>query len=165
MSRLLILNGPNVGLIGVREPHLYGRVDLETGLQHARQRAAAHGMTTEVLTSNHEGELVDRLHALVRDPDRGGIAGVIVNPGGLTAYGVSLRDALAALALPVIVVHVSNRAARTDGGFRSVDVIAPVSAGQIIGLGVHGYGLAVDWFGRTLSTAERVERGQNGPAL
>ena len=132
---ILILNGPNLNLLGTREPETYGAntlKDLEEGLQ-----AAFPDVTFSFFQSNHEGVLLDRLHQTLAD----GVEGVVFNPAGYTHTSVALRDAVAALPVPVIEVHLSNVHARED--FRHRSFLAPVCVGQISGLGSMGYHLAV----------------------
>ena len=152
MAKILVLNGPNVGLIGLREPHLYGTDDLETTMQRLRERAQADGVELEVLTSNHEGVLVDRVHEVVRAKADGSndVTAALVNPGGLTAYGISLLDALIAAELDVVEVHVSNRFRKNSdekrGGFDlERDLLAKYAIGQVLGLGVMGYDFGLEW--------------------
>ena len=136
--RLLILNGPNLNLLGTREPEVYGHgtlADLETAL-----RQAFPGVVFSFFQSNHEGALIDRLHQAQAD----GCDGVVFNPGGYTHTSVALRDAVAAIRVPVVEVHVSNVHARE--AFRHQSLIAPVAAGQVVGLGRAGYHLAVRYF-------------------
>ena len=135
MKRILILNGPNLNLLGTREPETYGRTtlaDLEAGLREAFPDVAF-----AFFQSNHEGALIDRLHAAHAE----GFDGVVCNPGGYTHTSVALRDAVAAVDVPVVEVHLSNVHAREP--FRRRSMIAPVCAGQISGLGPAGYHLAV----------------------
>ena len=136
MKPILVVHGPNLNLLGEREPHLYGTQTLAQLDDLLRAEAAAAGMALETFQSNHEGEILDRLHRARLDA-----AGVVLNPGGLTHTSVSLRDAVAALAVPVIEVHLSNVHAREE--FRRIDLIAPVCRGVIVGLGPLGYRLAV----------------------
>lgn len=143
MPKILIINGQNVGIIGRREPNLYGSTPLAEGLERCERMAAAAGVEIEVLTSNHEGELIDRLHEITNQDEGRDVDAILVNPGGLTPYGLGLRDALKTTFKPVVLVHVSNRPPKLDGPFRHVDIIAPVAMGNIVGLGVMGYELAV----------------------
>lgn len=159
MSAVLILNGPNVGLIGHREPHLYGSESLDTAMSRVNATAAAAGVSVEILTSNYEAELVDRLHKLVRQRESSDIVAVIVNPGGATAYGIALLDALRAIRQPIVEVHVSNRAVKSDGDFRQRDPIAAISRGLIAGFGTKGYDLAMEWCLREAGAAGRRSEG------
>ena len=135
---LLVLNGPNLNLLGTREPETYGAgtlADLEADLE-----AAFPDVRLAFFQSNHEGALIDRLHEAHRD----GVEGVVFNPGGYTHTSVALRDAVAAIAPPVVEVHLSNVHARE--GFRHRSLVAGACAGQISGLGPLGYHLAVRYF-------------------
>jgi len=132
--RILVLNGPNLNLLGRREPDTYGSATLTDLERQLRERFPAH--TIEFRQSNVEGELIDRLHEA-----NGAADGVIFNPGGYTHSSIALRDAVAAIDAPVVEVHISNTAARES--FRHVSLIAPVCAGQITGFGLDGYRLAV----------------------
>lgn len=135
--KILVLNGPNLNLLGSREPEIYGRAtlaDLESEL-----REAFPDVTFFFYQSNSEGALIDRLHTGFRDE----IDGVVFNPGAYTHTSVALRDAVAGTGLPVVEVHLSNIHARE--AFRHRSLIAPVCAGQISGLGRHGYHLAVSF--------------------
>ena len=145
MPSVLVLNGPNVGIVGLREPHYYGTVPLEEAMSRLRDRAAKDDVEVEVLTSNHEGVLVDRLHEIVREQGSSDVKAIIVNPGGATAYSVSVLDALAAADLPVVEVHISNRHKKPGGEIRQKDLIAALAVGQIVGLGVKGYEFALEW--------------------
>ncbi len=132
---LLILNGPNLNLLGTREPDVYGRGDLK----ELEQSLAFAFPETEFsfFQSNHEGALIDRLHQAVGET----VEGIVFNPGGYTHTSVALRDAIAAIPIPVIEVHLSNVHARE--AFRHQSLTAAVCAGQIVGLGRQGYHLAV----------------------
>jgi len=136
--RCLVVNGPNLNLLGKREPAHYGRKTLEeiNGLLEAEARAL--GVELAFFQSNSEGAIVDFLQAQAPRAD-----GVIINPGALTHYGLSLKDALAATGLPVVEVHLSNIYARED--WRHHSVVAPVARGQISGLGWRGYLLALQY--------------------
>ena len=135
--RILVLHGPNLNLLGQREPHLYGHETLEQVDARIREHAARRGVEVEIAQSNHEGELIDRLHAAPGRHD-----GVIFNPGGYSHTSVALRDAIAAIGLPVIEVHLTNVHAREP--FRRRSLTAAACRGVISGLGPLGYLLALD---------------------
>lgn len=143
----LVLHGPNLNLTGRREPQIYGTTTLAAIDSALQQRAAELDWQLSVLQSNHEGALVDFLHAHYQDCD-----GILINPGALTHYGLSLRDALAAMGVPIIEVHFSNIHARE--AWRSHSVVAEIARGQIIGLGWYGYLLGLDALDRVV----RAER-------
>ncbi|MFQ5513090.1 MAG: type II 3-dehydroquinate dehydratase [Myxococcota bacterium] len=134
--RILVLHGPNLNLLGEREPEHYGRSSLEAIDGRLRELAATHGAELECFQSNHEGALIDRIQAAHRMHQ-----GIVINPGGLTHTSVALRDALVASGLPVVEVHLSNIHARES--FRRQSLISEVVLGQISGLGAHGYELAL----------------------
>jgi 3-dehydroquinate dehydratase type II len=132
MKRILVIHGPNLNLLGQREPELYGTGTLADLDQTLRAEAGRLGLALETFQSNHEGELIDKLQQ-ARDT----VDGLILNPGGLTHTSVSLRDAVAALPLPVIEAHLTNLFAREP--FRQQDVIAPACRGVVMGLGPLSY--------------------------
>jgi 3-dehydroquinate dehydratase-2 len=134
---VLVVHGPNLNLLGTREPHLYGKTTLAEIDRALVARGAELGLMVEPFQSNHEGALIDRVQRA-----RGAAAGLIVNAGGLTHTSVSLRDAIAAIAIPTVEVHLSNLYARED--FRHRSLLSPVCLGQIVGLGAIGYRLALD---------------------
>jgi 3-dehydroquinate dehydratase-2 len=143
--KILVLHGPNLNMLGRREPEIYGHTTLAEIDDALRARAVTASATLLTYQSNHEGALIDFLQA--EGPDANGI---IINPGALTHYGLSLRDALASLKAPIIEVHLSNVYKREP--FRHTSVIAPVATGQITGLGSRGYLLALEWLlGRSQS--------------
>ena len=134
---VLLLSGPNLDLLGERQPLIYGTQTLGELVELARRRADTHDLTIEHVHANAEGPLVDAVHDA-----RGRCAGIIVNAAALTHYGWSLHDALAAFDGPIIELHISNPAARE--AWRSQSVVAPVATATIAGLGADGYGIAVD---------------------
>jgi len=136
--KILLIHGPNLNMLGRREPEIYGHTTLAQIDAAVEQRASTAGATLLAFQSNHEGELIDFLQAEGWDA-----GGIIINPGALTHYGLALRDALASLHAPIVEVHLSNVYKRE--AFRHTSVIAPVAAGQIAGLGWQGYLLALEW--------------------
>ena len=133
----MLLHGPNLNLLGEREPEVYGTDTLEDYVAAASAVAAGRGLTIESHQSNHEGELIERIHHA-----RGRCAAILINPGAFTHYAWAIHDALAAFDGPIIEVHISNPNAREP--WRHTSVIAPVATGSIMGLGMHGYRLAIE---------------------
>lgn len=142
-SIILLLHGPNLNLLGDREPDVYGTATLDDHVKMARAVAEAHGFTLEHLQSNFEGELVEAIHRARRR-----VAAIVINPGALTHYSWSLHDALAAYEGIVIELHLSNPNAREP--WRHTSVIAPVADGTIAGFGGDGYTLAIEAVARKL---------------
>tara|TARA_Y100000996_G_scaffold164939_1_gene128107 strand:- start:129 stop:581 length:453 start_codon:yes stop_codon:yes gene_type:complete len=134
---LLLLSGPNLNLLGEREPETYGDETLEEHVEAAKNKAAESGFIIEHFQSNHEGEIVDSIHAA-----RNRCSGIIINPGAFTHYAWSIHDALASFEGPIIELHISNPAAREP--WRHTSVVAPVSSGTIAGFGAKGYQMAID---------------------
>ncbi len=132
MVKVLVIHGPNLNLLGRREPGIYGTATLADVDRDLRALAKELGVEVQTLQSNHEGTVIDHLHSAI-----GRFQAVVLNAGGLTHYSIALRDAIAAIQVPVVEVHVSNIHAREP--FRNVSVISPVSAGQIAGFGTHSY--------------------------
>ncbi len=132
MHRLLVIHGPNLNLLGKREPEIYGTTSLEQINQFIQQLAKQLDVEVKIFQSNSEGEIVDEIHQAMDWAD-----GILINPGGLTHYSVVLRDAVAASGLPTVEVHLSNLHAREQ--FRQTSVIASVCAGQIQGFGAESY--------------------------
>lgn len=141
---VLLLDGPNLNLLGEREPEIYGHATLEDHVAAARGVAEAHNLELEHLQSNHEGELVDAIQAA-----RGRCAAIIINGGALSHYARALQDALAAFDGPVVELHLTNPAAREE--WRHTSVIAPVATAVIAGLGGHGYPMAMAAVARLLA--------------
>ena len=138
--RIVVLNGPNLNLLGTRQPEIYGAVTLEELEEMCRAEGDMLGATVECRQSNHEGRLIDWIHDAADGRDAGH-GGAILNAGALTHSSIGLRDAIAGTGLPVVEVHLSNIHARE--AFRQTSHIAPVAIGQIVGLGPVGYRLAI----------------------
>ena len=136
MKKILVLNGPNLNLLGMREPEVYGNRTLDDICNHVRETAAAVGFAVEFDQSNSEGGLIDRLHTTMGVYDA-----VILNAGAYTHYSYALHDAIQAIPAPVIEVHLSNLHRRQE--FRHGSVIAAACVGQICGFGMHSYDLAL----------------------
>ncbi|MDW3218842.1 MAG: type II 3-dehydroquinate dehydratase [Acidimicrobiales bacterium] len=134
---LLLLSGPNLNLLGSREPHVYGTETLADHVATATEAATGHGLELEHVQSNHEGVLIDAIHAA-----RGRAAAIVINPGAFTHSSWAIHDALAAFDGPIVELHLSNPDAREP--WRRTSVVAPVATGSISGFGGDGYRLAVD---------------------
>jgi 3-dehydroquinate dehydratase-2 len=134
----LVLHGPNLNLLGTREPGVYGRLTLAEVDRLIREHGRRRGVRVECRQSNVEGELIGWLQGAERE----GFAGVVLNPGAFTHYSIAIRDAVAAIRLPVVEVHLSNVHGREE--FRRHSVIAAVARGQIAGFGPHSYLLGLD---------------------
>lgn len=138
-KKLLLLNGPNLNLLGTREPEVYGAATLSDIEQAAVAQAGEAGAVLETFQSNHEGALIDRIHAARTE----GVDFIVINPGGLTHTSVALRDAFAAVSIPFVEVHISNIHQRES--FRHHSYLSGIARGVICGLGVDGYRFAIDF--------------------
>lgn len=136
--KLLIMNGPNLNFLGIREKGIYGSESFESLTERLKEKAEKEKLELELFQSNCEGELIDRLQQAYFDH----VEGIIINPGAYAHYSIALRDALAVMEVPVIEVHISNVYKREE--FRHTSVITPVCTGTIVGLGTEGYFLAID---------------------
>ena len=136
MKSILLLHGPNLNLLGAREPEVYGRLTLDDINTRIQTTGKELGLEVRCLQSNHEGALIDALHDA-----RAWASGVIFNPGGYTHTSVALRDAIAAIGIPVVEVHLSNVYAREE--FRHTSLVSPVCKGKISGFGWHSYWLGL----------------------
>lgn len=148
VPRILVLHGPNLNLLGVREPQIYGRTTLSDIHARLEARARAAGARLESFQSNHEGELVDRIQAAMEE----GIDFILINPGAYTHTSVALRDALAAVSIPFIEVHLSNIHAREP--FRHHSYLSDQAVGVLCGLGAYGYEAALEYALRALNAAD-----------
>ena len=144
---VLLLSGPNLNLLGTRQPEVYGTATLDAHVAQARAGAERYGLEIEHLQANAEGQLIDAVHGA-----RGRCAAIIINPGALTHYAWGLADALSCFEGPIVEVHLSNPNGRE--AWRHTSVVAPVATGSIMGFGGHGYRLAVDAVATALGRPE-----------
>ncbi|MFI6042217.1 type II 3-dehydroquinate dehydratase [Nocardia sp. NPDC051321] len=138
---ILVLNGPNLNMLGTRQPEVYGSATLDDVVELCRQTAQRCGREVAAFQSNSEGALIDRIHAA-----RGTESGIVINPGGLTHTSVALRDALVIPELPIVEVHISNVHAREE--FRHHSYISPIATAVIAGMGIQGYAAAIEFLAR-----------------
>lgn len=138
-THILLLNGPNLNLLGTREPEVYGFTTLTDIEQQAVEQAARAGATLQHFQSNHEGALIDRIHQAKHD----GVHAIVINPGGFTHTSVALRDALSGVAIPFVEVHISNIHQREE--FRHHSYLSSIARAVLCGFGVDGYRLAIDY--------------------
>ena len=139
MNKILILNGPNLNLLGTREPQVYGHTTLADVEALMAKLASERGVDAECFQSNHEGALIDRIHAARTQ----GVGYIMINPGGLTHTSVALRDALAGVAIPVIEVHISNVHKREE--FRHHSYLSGIAEAVLCGFGTSGYSMAMNY--------------------
>lgn len=138
-KQILLINGPNLNLLGSREPEIYGRATLKEIELRLSNQAKEKGVGFDCFQSNHEGNMIDRIHTAKQDK----VNAIIINPGGLTHTSISLRDAFSATAIPFIEVHISNVYQRE--AFRHTSFLSPIAVGVICGLGIEGYTMAMDF--------------------
>lgn len=136
--KILVINGPNINFLGIREKSVYGKEDYDYLLNLIAEKGKETGCSIEVFQSNHEGAIIDRIQDAYFD----GTEGIVINPGAYTHYSYAIRDALASITVPKIEVHISDITRREE--FRRVSVTEPACDGQIYGKGLAGYLLAID---------------------
>lgn len=136
--KILVINGPNINFLGIREKGIYGEVNYASLCRMMEEKAAELGACVDIFQSNGEGEIIDRIQAAFSD----GTEGIIINPGAYTHYSIAIRDALASVQMPKLEVHISNVHKRET--FRHTSVTAPVCDGQLVGLGIKGYLYALE---------------------
>jgi 3-dehydroquinate dehydratase, type II len=133
---ILVINGPNLNMLGTREPDIYGKCDYNTLVTELTEYAEAKGAQIKIVQSNHEGEIIDWIQQFSGD-------GIVINPGAYTHYSIAIHDALKSVETPAVEVHISNIYSREE--FRHKSVTAPACVGQISGLGWFGYSAAIDY--------------------
>ena len=138
MKKILIINGPNLNLLGQREEEVYGTISFDEILKDLKETAIKNNAELDYFQSNHEGEIIDRMHQAI-----GTIDNIILNPGALTHYSYSIHDAIKAVKIPTVEVHISN--IYTREGWRAKSVISPAVSGVISGFGLRGYVMAMDF--------------------
>jgi 3-dehydroquinate dehydratase-2 len=136
MKKILIINGPNLNMLGVREPGIYGSATLKDVEESLLRLSAELGVEADFFQSNYEGAIIDRIHQAFGQCD-----GIVINPGAFTHYSYAIRDAIDSVKIPTVEIHISNVHAREE--FRHHSVIAPIAVGQIMGFGIYGYQLAL----------------------
>ncbi|HBI03216.1 MAG TPA: type II 3-dehydroquinate dehydratase [Paenibacillaceae bacterium] len=136
MKKILIINGPNLNMLGIREPGIYGSATLKDVEESLKRLSAELGVEVDFFQSNYEGAIIDRIHQAFGECD-----GLVINPGAFTHYSYAIRDAIDSVKIPTVEIHISNVHAREE--FRHHSVIAPIAVGQIMGFGIYGYQLAL----------------------
>ncbi|HEX8741189.1 MAG TPA: type II 3-dehydroquinate dehydratase [Casimicrobiaceae bacterium] len=156
MRKVLVLNGPNLNLLGTREPDVYGSATLADVERLCTAEGAKHGVTVECRQTNHEGELIDWLHAAARERASGDLVGIVLNAAAWTHTSIALRDAVKGTGVPVIELHISNTHARET--FRRRSYLSPVARAVIQGFGVDGYALAIEGLVRSSERTAHAQR-------
>jgi 3-dehydroquinate dehydratase-2 len=162
MPTVFVLNGPNLNLLGTREPGVYGAQTLADVEALCRDAAAAHGWGVDFRQSNHEGALVDWIHEAARSHAAGEVTGVVLNAGAYTHTSVALHDAMKGVAVPVVEVHLSNVHAREP--FRQHSYLSPAAAGIVVGFGANGYVLAIEGLARREAPRSTGAKGKGKKA-
>ena len=145
--KILVINGPNLNFLGIREKKIYGNEDYDHLLQMIAKKGEETGSTIEVFQSNHEGAIIDRIQDAYFDNTEG----IVINPGAFTHYSYAIHDALASVSMPKVEIHISDITSREE--FRKISVTRPACDDQIYGKGLEGYLLAID---RVIELAERI---------
>lgn len=161
MRKVLVMNGPNLNLLGTREPAVYGRATHADIERLCADEARRQGVEVHCRQSNHEGQLIDWIHEAGREHAAGALVGVVLNAGALTHTSIGLRDAIAGTGVPVVELHISNTHAREP--FRHRSYIAAVALGVIQGFGIDGYALAIDALLRTGGGDRGASQGSGAP--
>ena len=139
MKKILVINGPNLNFLGIREPDLYGKQDYKYLVNMIAEKCEADGIEVECYQSNHEGAIIDRLQESYFD----GTEGIVINPGAYTHYSYAIRDALASIMVPKVEIHITDIQGREE--FRKISVVEDVCDKQIVGQGLNGYLMAIDY--------------------
>ena len=139
MKKILVINGPNLNFLGIREPDLYGKQDYKYLVNMISEKCEADGIEVECYQSNHEGAIIDRLQESYFD----GTEGIVINPGAYTHYSYAIRDALASIMVPKVEIHITDIQGREE--FRKISVVEDVCDKQIVGQGLNGYLMAIDY--------------------
>ncbi|HEY2958520.1 MAG TPA: type II 3-dehydroquinate dehydratase [Actinomycetota bacterium] len=160
MSTVLVLNGPNLNLLGTREPGIYGSATLADVERLCLDEAGRLGLKVDFRQSNHEGQLIDWIHQAGQDRAAGRLLGAVLNPGALTHTSLALHDAIKAAQLPVVELHISNVHAREE--VRHHSFVSPAARGIVVGFGVAGYPLAIRGLYEVLRTAEPLPAAGDG---